>query len=1332
MLASLVLGLLALLPAGVTALTTVAVLEPVGGEVWSAGVAHALVWDLATDSNNDIDVEYLVDGVPTLIERRLFVLPGTYTTAWTPPPQDLGNVTVRVCATDAVPVECATSPAFAIDGTVPTVTARSPEGTNVALLDPIDVHFSETMNRTRFEASITVIPDPGNLTFVKIAANGTRVDHTAFEPGTTYVVTLGCGATDESVPGNAVEGCPVSWTFRTATPPAIEFTSPIGGEVWSGGSVHEIRWTATDAEDPASALSVHLESSTDGTAWAPIAGPLPADAPYLWTVPAEDSGAARLRAVARDTRALNTTTTSAAFAIDATLPRVTATIPANASVGASWTDALVVEFSEPVMGPLDSGEFGLRDGAGRWIEGSLAWDSPNRFRFTPAMPLRAFAAYTARVNRTLHDGSDPGNRMAGPYEWRFATRANHAPTVDLAFAPDPVLSGGSTWTVSWSASDPEDDAAPLAVYLEFSGGGAFTRVAGPLPETGSFLWTVPGFDASSAALLVRVIDGQGGEATDAVLFAIDGTPPSLLAASPGIGETDVAPDAELVLTFSEPLRFVSGFVGLRDAATLSWTDVVAWWDDATTLRVRPLGLLREMVSYEVVVNDTATDRSSPGNRLAAMSWAFRVAAFPPILAVIEPPPDARWTAGASQTIRIQVADARDPSVTISAALALDGVTFAPFLAERSVANGLAAFPVAAPTADAPNAILRICAADAAGAEACVTVRLGIDATRPRVVQSVPASGAKQVLPDAPILLTFSESMDPAAVETSFALSPPTPVTFRWARKFAANDTVFMDHPRLLELRTYTASLACPAKDASTPGLPIAGACPVLWTFTTAATPEVHLLYPIGGERLTGGAVQPIRWIAAEEEGAVRVSVDLSVDGGATFSVPLVSRELFGVGDTRTERALPSVNAADAVLRVTATDTLGLTRVTTSGPFSIDAAPPMLLSTSPPEGAIDVSPLLDLVLTFSESMDAATTYALGITPPLRDAVLTWSTTFVPIDTLRIQHSAIRLGTAVAVSLDGLRDASRPGNAMSGTITFTIRPDLERPRAEILVDAEATAGDIVVLDASASSDNDEIVEYAWTVRDGTGRAVGRMKGDRVEYRAARAGVFNVTVAVLDAAGNRGEAFAPLLVHTLGTTVAATPPPAGPVLGWLALGGGGATAYGLTDRGRSFLTRMLILPFYARLRPAAAADQETRGMIRGYVLVHPGDSYSDIKRNLRLSNGCLAYHLAVLEERGIIQSVKKGSRHMYYPADVPIPVDGGGLHEVQDRLLRNIEELPGMSMKDLAGLIGISRQLTLYHVRKLAGDGLVRLARHGMNLRAFPTTERERAQLLDRFDT
>ena len=92
-LASILLSVLSFVPAPASAITTLAVVSPAGDEVWSGGSAHDVVWDLGTDSSDTVRIDYLLDGTPYLIETRGPLLLGRYTTAWTLPTLDHGNVT---------------------------------------------------------------------------------------------------------------------------------------------------------------------------------------------------------------------------------------------------------------------------------------------------------------------------------------------------------------------------------------------------------------------------------------------------------------------------------------------------------------------------------------------------------------------------------------------------------------------------------------------------------------------------------------------------------------------------------------------------------------------------------------------------------------------------------------------------------------------------------------------------------------------------------------------------------------------------------------------------------------------------------------------------------------------------------------------------------------------------------------------------------------------------------------------------------------------------------------------------------------------------------------
>ena len=69
------------------------------------------------------------------------------------------------------------------------------------------------------------------------------------------------------------------------------------------------------------------------------------------------------------------------------------------------------------------------------------------------------------------------------------------------------------------------------------------------------------------------------------------------------------------------------------------------------------------------------------------------------------------------------------------------------------------------------------------------------------------------------------------------------------------------------------------------------------------------------------------------------------------------------------------------------------------------------------------------------------------------------------------------------------------------------------------------------------------------------------------------------------------------------------------------------------------------------------------------------------------------------------------------MPPAEDGGGLHELQLRLLKVVGETPGLSVGDLAGVLGVSKQLANYHVRGLQLRGKVRTERERLSMVVFP---------------
>ncbi|MCK4613237.1 MAG: winged helix-turn-helix transcriptional regulator, partial [Thermoplasmata archaeon] len=137
---------------------------------------------------------------------------------------------------------------------------------------------------------------------------------------------------------------------------------------------------------------------------------------------------------------------------------------------------------------------------------------------------------------------------------------------------------------------------------------------------------------------------------------------------------------------------------------------------------------------------------------------------------------------------------------------------------------------------------------------------------------------------------------------------------------------------------------------------------------------------------------------------------------------------------------------------------------------------------------------------------------------------------------------------------------------------------------------------------------------------------------------------------------------------------------------------------------------VPLYMRMSKKDILEQYTRGEILGYIKQNPGESYNNIKRDLGMSNGKLAYHLSVLEKGRFIKSVADGMYRRYYPRKSKV-IPYGRITSVQEEILRRIEETPGILQKDLSRLVGLSTATVNYHIRRLTAKGLIVSKRTGI---------------------
>jgi predicted transcriptional regulator len=172
---------------------------------------------------------------------------------------------------------------------------------------------------------------------------------------------------------------------------------------------------------------------------------------------------------------------------------------------------------------------------------------------------------------------------------------------------------------------------------------------------------------------------------------------------------------------------------------------------------------------------------------------------------------------------------------------------------------------------------------------------------------------------------------------------------------------------------------------------------------------------------------------------------------------------------------------------------------------------------------------------------------------------------------------------------------------------------------------------------------------------------------------------------------------------------------IVGFVSIAGIGCLI-GSTEVGKLALLS-LILPLYTRIKKEEVLDNEIRGMIRGYIIANPGDNYNSIKRALGLNNGALAHHLRVLEKAEIIQSKQDGMFKRFYPAGMKIPYeDGGEISEMQRILLLKIADSPGISQKEVARLLGLSKGVINYHVKVLYAKQLIKMEKRGRKTHCY----------------
>jgi len=164
-------------------------------------------------------------------------------------------------------------------------------------------------------------------------------------------------------------------------------------------------------------------------------------------------------------------------------------------------------------------------------------------------------------------------------------------------------------------------------------------------------------------------------------------------------------------------------------------------------------------------------------------------------------------------------------------------------------------------------------------------------------------------------------------------------------------------------------------------------------------------------------------------------------------------------------------------------------------------------------------------------------------------------------------------------------------------------------------------------------------------------------------------------------------------------------------------------------SFLSLICLLKyaplFFGRTKTAktdSEADGGNKQTIYDAVCNNPGIISVEICELTKINLGTARYHLYILEKNRKIFHVKKGGKVYFFRND-PVFTESKiadiivARNENRRRILKIVQERPGISNKNISDAIGIDKSTVHWHIKCLCDVGAVRVEHDGRDVRIYP---------------
>lgn len=472
-----------MLLAAPAAAQTVTVLAPNGGEEWTAGSSHTIMWTTTDAAGPDVDIRLFKAGI---LERVIqFGAQNTGAYVWTLP-TDLApgaDYTVEIASVSVPAAVDQSDAAYTVSPAVPSVIS-SPSGGETWLTGEARavVWHKGAIDGNTVELYLVrgqSDPSPGGETIIVLnhPNNG------------SFLWTIPPGVVPDSnyrvkIVGGTVEA--YSDNYFSIMQSSLQLLAPNGGEKWLAGTTRTVTWSATGAAGPDVSINLYKGGAFDSA----LAASTPNTGSFSWAIPALQAlgtdYSVRVTSIAQPTLFDES---DVAFSIGSSAGIITSPVGGEVWLGGetgviTWEQGAVD--SSTVALYLVKGQSDPSPGG----ETPIILDYPNNGSFPWVIPSSLLSDTDYRVKL-----------VGGPaiaYSDNYFTILQSDIRVVSPNGGEKWLAG-STHTISWATTG----AGPVRIEL-FKNRVRNGVIAASAPDTGSYAWTIRNEQNPGSDYTVRV------------------------------------------------------------------------------------------------------------------------------------------------------------------------------------------------------------------------------------------------------------------------------------------------------------------------------------------------------------------------------------------------------------------------------------------------------------------------------------------------------------------------------------------------------------------------------------------------------------------------------------------------------------------------------------------------------------------------------------------------------------------------------------------------------------------------------------------------------------